>query len=882
MGMTPERWQQVKSTLAGALERDDTRERTSFLHSACAGDLELEREVRSLLDQPTDHFEHCAQNIGFANESLLAHANAGLRIGNYELLRELGRGGMGTVWLARRADSQFEKLVAVKLLKRGTDTDEVLRRFQAERQILARLEHPNIARLLDGGMTDDDLPYFVMEYVDGVRLTDFVREHQPTLKRRLQLFLKICSAVQLAHQNLVVHRDLKPANILVTADGEPKLLDFGIAKLLRTGGEAWEMTAAGRERLTPGYASPEQVRGEPVTTVSDVYSLGALLHEVLTERPAHRFGENEPTPTQVSRVVCDEEPVRPSVAAAPELRRQLRGDLDTIVARAMAKQPARRYSTAGSLAEDLTRFLEGRPVRARADSATYRAGKFVRRNRTAVAAAVVVLGAIVVGAASTMWQARRAERRFNDVRKIANSFMFEFYDAIRDLPGSIAARQLVTQRAVEYLDILALEAGHDVSLKRELAAAYKRVGVVTFDIGRAVETLRKATVLSEDIVAAAPHNVDYGVQLAESYLALCDKLKISGRSREAIEYARRGLALMEPLHTKLPPGAETKLSLGHHHVALAVALADSGDFRSALQSELAALRVQEEALAQEPDSEHAFRDVGSSHGRVSDVYADGGEIDRAVESAEREFEMKQALLNTEPANPRHLRGVWYAHFHLGRHLGARGDHERALEHFTRATELIEGLAASDARDVGHRRWVAVTYTEMGEVLAASGRNAEALACQEKAMAISDELARDDAVRVESRRDLLSMHTAAGSLLLTGEPHRALEHFRRAESLGETLTQQDPHNIRTLASLAAARSGVADAHRALAAQSSMSPSDRNSHLDQARKLYARSLADWQVIEGKGMLLSRDRDKPRTAARSLAECQAALLAAGQGRL
>ncbi len=228
---------------------------------------------------------------------------SGRRIGSYELVRELGRGGMGTVWLAKRADQQFDKLVAIKLLKRGTDTDEVLRRFQAERRILARLEHPNIARLIDGGETDDGLPYFIIEFVNGLSITEFCRTKRLTIDERLRLFLRVCAAVQVAHQNLIVHRDLKPANILITDEGEPKLLDFGIAKLLSNDGDAFEITTADRQHLTPAYASPEQVRGGSVTTVSDIYALGALLYEILTGQNAHRFSTSHPTPTELLRVV---------------------------------------------------------------------------------------------------------------------------------------------------------------------------------------------------------------------------------------------------------------------------------------------------------------------------------------------------------------------------------------------------------------------------------------------------------------------------------------------------------------------------------------------------------------------------------------------------
>src|SRR3954471_20992427 len=351
--MTPERWQQVKDTLATALEFPDEPGRAAFVRNACGDDTGLRREVESLLAQPDDELEPLAQVIGVTGSGPVLPGDAGRRVGNYELIRELGRGGMGTVWLAQRADRHFEKTVAIKLLKRGTDTDEVLRRFQIERQILARLEHPNIGRLLDGGINDDDLPYFVMEYVEGRPVTDFCREKALTIEDQLRLFVKICGAVQFAHQNLLVHRDLKPANILVTAEGEPKLLDFGIAKQLApAAGDP--RTRTGLRMLTPRYASPEQVRGEAVATASDVYSLGVLLCELLCGRGPYPVPKDAP-PYEIECAICDREPERPSEALlragepAPEtlaarrgerpatLRRQLAGDLDTIVLKTLRK-----------------------------------------------------------------------------------------------------------------------------------------------------------------------------------------------------------------------------------------------------------------------------------------------------------------------------------------------------------------------------------------------------------------------------------------------------------------------------------------------------------------------------------------------------------------
>ncbi|HEX8280523.1 MAG TPA: serine/threonine-protein kinase, partial [Chthoniobacterales bacterium] len=287
--MNPARWQQVKAVLGDALELDETGQRTAFVASACAEDTALMREVNSLLNSSrSDRFEACASDMRVGS-SEVDETPIGQRLGAYRIVQELGRGGMGAVYLAERADQEFTKQVAIKLLKRGTDTDEVLRRFRSEREILARLEHPNIARLLDAGTTEDGLPYFVMEYVIGARVNDYCFAQNLSVADRLRLFLKICAAVQFAHQNLVIHRDVKPANILITAEGEPKLLDFGIAKLVSLDGGAFQLTVQDQQRLTPAYASPEQVRGDAITTVSDVYSLGALLYELLVGVSPHKF-----------------------------------------------------------------------------------------------------------------------------------------------------------------------------------------------------------------------------------------------------------------------------------------------------------------------------------------------------------------------------------------------------------------------------------------------------------------------------------------------------------------------------------------------------------------------------------------------------------------
>ncbi len=416
----PQHWNYLKDIVADALEQTTTSARLALVEERCGNDPALRDEANSLVREAeelakdeTDSFEDCAEHAT-ANLWHDEPSPEGWRIGAYLVTRELGHGGMGTVYLAARADGQFEKEVAIKVLKRGTDTDEVLRRFAAERHILARLDHPNIARLLDAGTTSDGLPYFVMEYVAGAPVTLFVRERELSITDRLAIFLKICAAVEVAHHNHVIHRDLKPSNILVNADGEPKLLDFGIAKLLTDGQGAVELTAAAEQRLTPICASPEQADGRPITEASDVYALGALLYEMLSGEKPCKFSNSHPSREEIARVVREQDPVPPGVAAGePETARLLRGDLDAIALLALRKQPECRYPSVNELAADIRRHLAHEPVQARGRGVRYRAERLVARNQPArralmITALVIVLVLGLIGA--QWWRSQKSIR----------------------------------------------------------------------------------------------------------------------------------------------------------------------------------------------------------------------------------------------------------------------------------------------------------------------------------------------------------------------------------------------------------------------------------------------------------------------------------------
>jgi hypothetical protein len=423
--MNQELWRRVREVF-GETYRLPAADRTAYLDRACGGDGELRSEVASLLaalEKADGVFQPLTQGIlSTAAHRASPDSRIGSPLGSYRIVRQIGSGGMGEVYEAVRDDGKFQRRVAVKFVRSTLSRGEMIRRFEAERSVLASLEHPNIAQLIDAGTDDDAMPYLIMEFVDGKRIDEFCDEHQLPITERLRLFQVVCAAVRFAHQHLVVHRDIKPGNILVAADRTPKLLDFGIAKLLSEEGTPDERTRTGLGFMTPDYASPEQLRGEPATTVSDVYALGMLLYKLLTGQKPYEF--HSALPFDMSRTILDTEPTRPSdkpiaIAAAgssaERIRRTLNGDIDAIALMALRKEPERRYQSVQDLSDDIGRHLAHRPVAARRGELRYRAGKFIRRNRTASVAVVIVTLALIGGIGGVVWQAKRAQ----DERDIA-------------------------------------------------------------------------------------------------------------------------------------------------------------------------------------------------------------------------------------------------------------------------------------------------------------------------------------------------------------------------------------------------------------------------------------------------------------------------------
>ncbi len=506
MDQTTERFLLVETIVTEALDVPE-EQRADLIEARCQRDLTLAGEVRLLLDA-CDAEEQLMASCRLEPSGVREEPPARKQVGPYAIDRLLGRGGMGAVYLAHRADGHFEQKVAIKLIDRPFETELFRERFRQERQILAGLQHPYIARLLDGGVTADGELYLTMEYVDGVPIYRFCQDRRLTQTQRIELFLRACEAVQFAHQNFVVHRDLKPDNILVADDGTPQLLDFGTAKLLSPSleGQQSQLTREGYLSFTPQYASPEQVLGNPITTASDTYSLGVLLYLLLTGTLPYEF--KELTTGEMLRAVCEEPPRRPSAAGSGK---RLDSDLEAILLKALRKEPQERYLTAERLGDDLRAYLQGLPVAARRGTLRYFAGKFVRRHRWALAAAAVLLVTLIAGITGIVWQAsvanqerRKAEARSADLRQLSNSLLTELDEAIQQIPGSTGAQKLLVTSVLKHLDRMASDAQGDRQTQLDLADAYTRLGNLqgnayvqnVGDTAGALNSINKAIALS--------------------------------------------------------------------------------------------------------------------------------------------------------------------------------------------------------------------------------------------------------------------------------------------------------------------------------------------------------------------------------------------------
>ncbi|HKX99052.1 MAG TPA: protein kinase [Steroidobacteraceae bacterium] len=896
--MESTRLQAIEALFHAALEVEH-QQRDAFLRARCADDDALRREVEVLLAAHETVGTFIESPIATLDDQLFEPEEpdrlVGQVIGHWEILKRIGSGGMGAVYLARRADSQYEKQVAIKLIKRGMDTEAMLRRFRNERQILAGLDHPNIARLLDGDTTADGLPYFVMEYVEGMPIDDYCDRHALGVTERLQLFRQACAAVSYAHRHAVIHRDLKTSNILVGEDGVPKLLDFGIARLLQAGdADEASVTLLGQRVLTPDYASPEHIRGEPVTTASDVYSLGVVLYRLLAGQLPYRL--KAMPPEELARTVSHTEPQRPSAVAGATSERRLRGDLDNIVLMALRKEPERRYSSVEQFSEDIRRHLENVPVLARRDTLAYRAAKFVQRNKAATAAGALVVLSLVVGIVMTSWQAHRArtqeaialaekaraEHRFDEVRRLARSVIFDYHDAIKDLAGATAIRERLVQDGLAYLDSLASEASGDAELQRELAAAYDRVGDVRGEyyaaaslgdpIG-AMDSYLKALRIRESLAAAAPDDLQNRRELAASYRKVGVQLIETSEAGRGREYLRQAIATYEQLAADRPEDPEIRQDLASAYNSLGLALEDTGDPVAAQALHRKAMALREALVAAAPEDEKLRRSLVITHINLGRALALGGDFQGGLASNQKARATCEMLLAANPSNADYHRLLAITYQNEGDYRAILHDFDGALASFHEKLALDEQALAGDPRNVVARNDAAYTRKRMGDLLAKKGRYAEALSNYRIAAEFggSGDAAPDDHYYqygiILNRAGIGEMEARLGDRAAAlAEISRALNHLEKISV--------DPSSGARSSLRGQVYMRVGDIHAALGASKDVDPAERRQHWRNARGLYVRSLDVWQDMQKRGILTAEDRTKPQDVTAAIARCDASL--------
>lgn len=780
--MQADRWRKIDDIFQSILDCTPDK-RTALLESSCGGDAELQNEIESLLAayEKVNFTRSSAFQDGMKLlDQQVSKEGAGRRIGPYRVVQEIGYGGMGSVYLASRADDAYKRFVAIKLIRRGLDTD-IVRRFHTERQILASLDHPNIARLLDAGSTEDGLPYFVMEYIEGQPIDQYCDEHNLNITERLKLFQDVCMAVRYAHQNLVIHRDIKPGNVLITKDGVPRLLDFGIAKLMAPGTES-DQTLTRIHPLTPQYASPEQVRGQVVTTASDVYSLGVLLYVLLTGQRPYRGAMS--SAAEIERTICEEEPEKPSIAvlnkkairrpdneitrisisqtseSTPEkLRRRLQGDLDNIVLKALNKEPQRRYASVEQFSEDIKHHLENLPVIARRDTPGYLATKFVARHRTGVTAAGLVVLVLVAGIIGTSWQARvaraeraRAEQQFNDVRKLVTSFLFEFNNSIQNLPGATPARKLLVQRALEYLTKLAQQSQRDPGLQRELAEAYLKIGDLQGnpyepnlgDVAGAQSSYQKALAISAGLASADSKDAAARRYLARSYQSLGEVLPLLGKAKEGAEDIRKATETFQGLLDASSHDRDLRIQTANCYESLGDLLGHGelqnlGDRTAAVANYRKSLAIFDAMAADDSNDLKARSGTAVLRIRIGDMLLALGDLNAALENYRAALPRAESIAAADPKNERFLRVLALSHRKMGDAETQENDLKQALEDTQRASTITERLANADPDNAQALANLASSLTAVAGLLNKTGKRADALQKYRRAIAIIEKL-----------------------------------------------------------------------------------------------------------------------------------------------
>ena len=832
-------WQKIKDVFALAAEQPKEL-RGDFLREVCGGDAALREEVQSLLataDEPEVFIERSEYGIAALLKSDSPNY-AGRKFGHYKIISEIGRGGMGAVFLAERSDGAFEQQVALKIIRQSFPDAALERHFLRERQILASLNHPNIAKLLDGGVSETGELFLAMEYIAGETLADYVRVRELSIGERLITFLKICLAVSYAHRNLIVHRDLKPSNVIVTDGGEPKLLDFGLAKIIESAEFPDEnQTQTVFRAFTPAYASPEQIRGVNITTASDVYSLGVILYELLTgEKPFEFEGKSL---EEIIKTITNSEPPPPSLIVEEEKKRRgdrenissgrvsfspllffsssrLKGDLDNIALKALQKEPERRYKSVEALANDIERHLNGLPIAARPNTFSYRASRFYKRNKIAVSATAFVILALISGLALTLRQAKianlerdRAEQRFSDVRKISNSLLFELSPKLENLSGSTEAREILVSRALEYLDSLAAESQNDAALQSELAAAYEKIGDLQgnptnpnlIDLDAAIKSYEKANLMRRNLLETNPNDTESERKTAENYRVLGNIDSQANEIEASAKNTNAALSIYEKLVAESPASNDLRLSLAKVNY----------DCGLNLQSN----KKHSESFAYFEKAKNLLANLDTANPHQTEVLRTIAEVKIQNANAlswekrqtEAETEAKEAIqiyekLFAENPNDVSVRGGMWLTYWLASNVYQDQNDQTAYEFAQKALKVVAETVARDGANIRAKQQLAKSFSTLGETATTIGKPVEAIADLEKACQMLREITDSTTKNVRLKSELALSLRRLGSAKVEQElTTDALENLGEAEKLYLEILQSAPADRRSNRNLA---------------------------------------------------------------------------------
>jgi serine/threonine protein kinase len=834
--MEPAKWQIVKSNFSALLELPEA-ERPRFLAGCESG---VRREIEKLFaaHEKADDF---IDEPYFFKRNQRDENLVGSRIDDYLLLEKIGEGGMGVVFLAEHRVEDFSQKVALKLIKRGMDTTVVLRRFLMERQILAQLEHPFIARLIDGGSTADGLPYFVMEYVEGENIRDFCAAHNYDLHERLELFQKVCTAVSYAHQKLVVHRDLKPSNIIVTSAGEPKLLDFGVAKLFSPDWNATtvEATVTNFRLMTPEYASPEQIRGQMTTLASDVYSLGVVLYELLTGTRPHKIKTTNPI--EISEEILTKEPLPPSAVKCPKSQvpglksqvsskfqvssfrseetnpkskiqnpKSLRGDLDNIILKAIRREPERRYQTVTEFCDDIHRYLNNLPVKATADSRAYRVWKFYNRHRKAVVSSLAVSLLLIAATAVSGWQffvARQeraiSEQRFNQLRGVAKSLLNDTNAALAKLPQSAELRRSILEKSIAVLDSLTTGEISDPVFLNEIADAYENLGRTqnwSFrESEKSLDNYRKALSLREKALELAPDKANVRRKIAQTLGGMFEVYGILGDAEKVLEISEKSRANSLEILALEPDNAPNLYSLSGQSEQLAGQLQSfgridesAGQMRQSFEFIDRALEVQRS----NGNSPEARTQLVFFMMQKANLFEKTERDDEALEIYRSAAALAEEIYRADNSQSFAFNHTARTHRLMGDIHKRRGDFEKALAEYRFSLELIKTNRENPNLDLRSLNYAeSINSLRVGSMLEKTGKRSEAAALVDEGVRIFSarlKVYADEAGEMIYAPELLQL--ASDYYIATGQTEKGVRMWDEYLAFVERFARQTPDDV----------------------------------------------------------------------------------------